>query len=60
MPTNRLLASPDECSRYIAMLNALLEVRRQLTANGAQLEARTMLDGVISLCRTEYEARFGS
>lgn len=60
MPTNRHPASSDECSKYIAMLNALLEVRHQLTANGAQLEARTMLDGVISLCRTEYEARFGS
>lgn len=60
MPNDRRAASSYECSKYLAMLNALSEVRHELATNGARVEARVMLDEVISLCRAEYEARFGS
>lgn len=59
MPTDRHSTSSYECSKYLAMLNALSEVRHQLMTNGAQVEAKAMLDEVIRLCRAEYEARYG-
>ncbi|HWJ38033.1 MAG TPA: hypothetical protein VNR86_04650 [Sphingomicrobium sp.] len=51
--------SSEALSFYLAMLNALAEVRQALEHNDAPEEAKSALDAAIESCQRDYQTRFG-